>query len=316
MHDHGVPARADWPAGVLGAVAAFRQGDVVADLPLFYLASIDTPVHARSRAYAEHGVTGDELVEFDAPAPYGLVTTQTCDLAQEGDAKPTSAWVQLAPVFNAEAPHPVLEGKRLLDGAARKLVREGRIQHLLWVPDIVDDGLWFADLTFEIPVERGWLARQPRIEGFTGESAREEVGRRLAWLRSRPAFDTRFVRAVQEPVVRALRQLRKNDPEVYDRMHAQVAELGVALTGRLVVGQAELVVLHGGLDADLAEWWHNLWDELYANAGDEGFNLLPLRIVDLGAITARDYRALTRLPLAAVSPNPAWYGVDPENLPT
>ncbi|MDP9402539.1 MAG: hypothetical protein M3P85_04230 [Actinomycetota bacterium] len=314
MHEEGIPERAEWPDGVLEAVAALRQGDVVASLPIFWWASPLRPVHARTRHYATQGITDDGVVEL-GPAPYGMVTTQTCDLAQEGAGKPKSAWVQLAPVFNAKSAHPVDPERRLLDGGARKLLSAGRDQFRLWIPDIPEPGLWFADLTFEVPVERGWLASLPRIEGFRDEGRREEVGRRLAWLRSRPAFDTRFAEAVQRPTIDALRGLGRTDNDAYDRMHSQVVEVGVLTDGRLSVGHAELVVLHTGIDDDVSQWWRQLWVELSGNAEAKGFNLLPLRFADLRELPASEYREMTRLPLAAISDNPAWYGSDPQGFP-
>lgn len=315
MHDHGIPERKDWPPGALDEILNFRQGDLVADLPLFYWADPSHSVHARTRFYAAQGQTDATVIRFAEVAPFGLITTQTCDLAQEGDRKPNSAWVHLAPVFDAEADHPAIEGKRLHDGGARKLIKQGRDQFRLLIPNVGADGLWYADLTFEVPVERGWLAQQTRKVGFSDEKEREELGKRLAWLRCRPAFDTRFVEAVQQPIVASLRQLAKDDRDTYERMFAQVAEIGVRLNSRLAVSQADLTILHNGADADLLDWWRNLWVALNAKADALGFNLLPLRVENLSVLSAGEYRTMKRLPLAAISSNPAWYGADPEGDP-
>ncbi len=43
--------------------------------------------------------------------------------------------------------------------------------------------------------------------------------------------------------------------------------------------------------------------------------MFPLRVIALEDISAAEYRMMTRLPLAQVSPNPSWYGVDPEDFP-
>lgn len=315
VHDEGIPKRSEWPSGVVEAVAQLRQGDLVPGLPLFYWANPEAPVHARTRHYRDSGVIDEGIVEFAEVAPYGMITTQTCDLAQEGDRKPNSAWAQLAPVFNALAHHPASPDRNLLDGGKRKLIQQGRDQFRLWVPKVPAEGFWFADLTFEVPVERGWLARRAVIDGFGDETAREEVGRRLAWLRSRPAFDTKFVAAVQAPTIDGLRQLAGTDARLYERMHTQVVEVGVLLNGRLNVGQAELVILHTGIDPDVEQWWLKLWDSLKRRADEVGFNLLPLRCADLGELPAGEYRRMTRMPLAAISPHPACYGEAPEELP-
>jgi hypothetical protein len=314
LHDLGIPEREEWPVGVLDEVAAFRQGDVVEELPLFYFADAARAVHARTRAYAAGGIASGTVVRFSEPAPYGIVTTQTCDLAQEGDRRPNSAWVRLAPVYNAESPHPVLENQKLVPGAARSLIKKGRDQFRMWLPKLAD-GMWIADLTLEVTCERGWLASKARIEVFTTDEERQQFSQRLAWLAARPAFDSRFVRAVQQPVIAALRELAKTDAPSYERMQLLVAEIGVRLDNRLATGQATLAILHSGIDTDLASWWEELWPVLYDNAASEGFNLFPLEILDLGQLSAAAYRSMTRVPLANLSPHPAWYGEDPAALP-
>lgn len=315
MHEHGIPERSDWPEGVLDAVAQFRQGDLAESLPLFYWAAPRRAVHARTRFYADQEHLDDTVVRFAEPAPYGIVTTQTCDLAQEGAGRPNSAWVRLAPVFDAESPHPSDSERRLLRGDARKLLMQGRDQFRLWLPNHPREGTWFADLSFEVSVERGWLASRDPMVVLVNDDARADFATRLAWLAARPAFDSRFVAAVQQPVIEALRELRRTNLPAYERMHEQVAELGITLDARLAVGQAELSVLHLGLDDDLDTWWRQLWVKLKAKADGQDFNLLPLRVAHLDELSARDYRSLTRLPLASISPHPAWYGSEPEALP-
>jgi hypothetical protein len=320
VHDHGIPDRPDWPDGVLDAVAQFRQGDLVRGLPLFYWADTSTPIHDRTRAYAAPGGGEPEVVTFADPAPYGLITTQTCDLALEGNGKPTTAWVQLAPVFNGMARHPNDPTKRLLPGNVRKLVQAGRgYQNLLFIPDLPDEGFWFADLSFEVPVERGWLAAQGRINGFAGDEAeREAVGRRLAWLRSRPALDGRFVTAVQKPIGDALKALRKDDPDGYEEMATDVIEIGFVLTTRLAASAARLCVFHVGASEEKLDWWRELWTTtLFPGAEAEGFNLMPLEVEDIcGNLPVSEYLKFTRLPLATISPYPEWFGASPGDFGT
>jgi hypothetical protein len=315
VHDHGIPERSEWPGGVLDALARFRQGDLIRDLPLFYFGDPQRPVHARTLHYQTQGEVESQVVSFSDVAPYGLVLTQTCDLAQEGGGKPNSAWVQLSPVFNALTASPTDPDQHLLSGERRKLIKNGRDQFRLHVPDLPDDGFWFADLTFEVCVERGWFANQECLVGFTKEGEREGVGRRLAWLRARPAFATPFVEAVQQPIISALRIVRREEPARYERMYTRIFEIGIRISSRLAPAQAELFVLHMDATEDLLDWWRNLWVELKLNADEAGFNLLPLNIADLAELPAASYRQLTRLPLAEISPHPAWYGEDPEQFP-
>jgi hypothetical protein len=107
----------------------------------------------------------------------------------------------------------------------------------------------------EVPVERGWLAAQPRIAVFPNDADRWEVGRRLAWLRARPAFDTRFVKSVQQPLVAALRALAKADRPRYILMHSDVAEVGVVSASHAEMTDVAITVLYDSLRAETKQWW-------------------------------------------------------------
>jgi hypothetical protein len=311
--DLGIPGRDEWPAEVLERVACFRQGDLVPNLPLFYWADPALPVFARTRDY---GGSPPGIVEMQPGwyFAYGMITTQTCDLADEGDGKPRFAWAQACPVYNAEAPHPTDASKHVLDGGTRNLIRQGRDHNRMAVPGL-GDGFWVADFRLEVPVERGWLAAQERIVAFPNDADRWEVGRRLAWLRARPAFDSRFVRSVQKPLVNALRALAAADRPRYELMHREVAEVGVMSASHAEMTDVAINVLYDSLSQATKEWWLEQWETWAELAEAEGLNLLPLGFDDLAELSAAEFRAMTRLPLAHISDEPAWYGPDPERAP-
>lgn len=309
MLPRGIPSRKeDWPAGLLDHLRKFRQGHVVADIPVFYWGDPDNPVFALTREYVGQGEGVCAL-----HLPYGLITTQTCDIAEEDSARPTRPWVQIAPIYNAEEQHP--DGSRTLHGGDRKLVTKGRVQHLLHVPEL-SDGLWVADLRILLPIEKGWLQNRQPIVGFATEGARHEVGRRLAFMHRRPAFDPAFVEIVQQPLIASLRALGSADSTLFEKLHDQVFEVGVRAETNIEMGFAEVWVLGDDtLDNECIDWFRDQWDGWYAQAQVAGFRLLPLQIARLGDITAATYRALTTVPLASISPTAEWYGPDPYEVP-
>lgn len=206
---------------------------------------------------------------------------------------------------------PDEELPKLLPGPERSLIRSGRSQRYLWLPAL-PDGFWVADLRLLLPVEKGWLAGRNPIPAFRTEAERTEVGHRLAWLHDRPAFDGRFVRTVQQPLIDALRALRRDNREAFDRLSHQVAEVGVSTDRNLVIDTAEILLLcNEPLDSDLHTWAHDWWTSSVEAAAEARLTLLPLRVELLDRLSASEYRRLTRVPLAAVSPTPAWYGDDP-----
>lgn len=313
-----IPAdRGAWPAGLLDELRRFRQGDVVGGLPYFYWGNPERAVLGLTDQFAEDG---EGVIEAADRFDYGLIATQTCDIAEEDSERPSQPWIHLCPVYDAErryrrvdtgADAPDEQLPTLLPGGDRKLIRTGRSQRYLWLPAL-PDGFWVADLRLLLPVEKGWLAGRAPIPAFETESQRTEVGRRLAWLHDRPAFDGRFVRTVQQPLVRALRTLHRQDGEAFDRLSDQVAEVGVSTSQNLRIDTAEIVLLcNQSLDPDLQAWADEWWTSSAEAATEERLTLLPLRVELLDQLSAAEYRRLTRLPLAAVSPNAAWYGEDP-----
>lgn len=316
-----IPAHRDrWPLGVLDALQAFRQGDVIEGLPYFYWGDPTRPVLDLTASYTDEG---EGVIEAARRFDYGMIATQTCDLAEEDTAQPGQPWVHLCPVYNAQSPYQPESaaqdtrhggGEKLIPGSERNLIRQGRSQRYLWLPALAD-GFWVADLRLFIPVEKGWLAGRQRIEGFAKEADRVLVGRRLAWLHDRPAFDGRFVRCVQKPLRDGLWKLRSSNRPLFDQISHQVVEIGVSTDRNIEIATAEIVVLcEAPLEDTIVEWFNTWWISSAELAGEEGVTLLPLRIEQFEVMRASEYRQLTRLPLAAVSPNPAWYGPEPYDL--
>jgi hypothetical protein len=288
-------------------------------LPYFYWGDPGRPVLDLTASYVDEGVG---IIEAARRFDFGMIATQTCDLVEE-EGQPGQPWVHLCPVYNAEAtyrpdgtPPEVSDDDlpKLIPGGERSLIRQGRSQHYLWLPALTD-GCWIADLRLFIPVEKGWLAARERIEGFRNEAERIMVGRRLAWLHDRPAFDGRFGRSVQKPLRDALLALRRDDRPLYDLLSEQVAEIGVSTDQNIAIATVELVILcETSPDQPVIDWFHEWWTSSVEQAAREEVTLLPLRFELLTEMSASEYRQLTRLPLAAVSPNPAWYGQDPYEL--
>lgn len=173
---------------------------------------------------------------------------------------------------------------------------------MLHVP-LLSPGFHVADFRISFPVEKGWLAAQPRIDGFGSEELRERVGERLAYLSGRPAFAGAFVATVQKPLSDALRALRREDPDLFTEIDSLVPEVGVRLDSRLAPKTAQVVVVcEAPLEDRHREWWTAWWDACRSVAAEAGIVLqaLDFRVLD-ESFTAAEYRSLTPLPLVAVS---------------
>lgn len=305
-----LPNREAWPDGLLDDLQKFRQGDLVEEFPALYLGDPDSPGHRQTAVYAG----GDPgVIEFD-PFPFGMILTQTCDLREE-NRTPRRPWVHIAPVYNGEAKYvanPQSGKKRSLIGSnIRGWLVEGRgPQYLLHLTDFnPEPGLWVADLRLIVATDKGWLAGRNPIRAFDAEADRREVGRRMASLHVRPAFDERFEAAVKRPLINALKELEE-ESELLGLIYKEVYEFGVRADDNIEMGVAEVWILsRGGLSDTVKVWFDDRSAEWQANAADIGLNLLPTQIGDLKVMSADEYLSLTRVPLSYVSPDPPWFGI-------
>ncbi len=298
----GLPGSAqDWPDGVLDSLRRFRQGDLVADPPFAYHAHPGVPIWEESRRLAAELYTSGEPLEPEIvlfPAgvspPYGMITTQTCDIAEEDSEVPAWPWVQLVPVYDMDAN---------LNSGEKRMLRNGRgWRRLLYCPAVVP-GFYVADFRISFPVEKGWLAGRACIDGFGSEELRHRVGDRLAHLSGRPAFAGSFVDSVQKPLTQALRDLKENDPGLFEDIDTLVPEVGIRMDSRLSPTTAHVVVVCESAPPDrVVNWWAAWWDTCREAAATAGITLqaLDFRVLD-ESFSAAEYRSLTHLPLSAVS---------------
>jgi hypothetical protein len=168
-----------WPPEVKAAAATFRQGDLVERPPFFYAANSAYPVWDLTQAAADAGEEREvlEVCEEDRPE-YGIITTQSCDLTEEGVAKPKKPWFQVAPLVDAQ----VLDSNLLRD------VSRGKYRYLHLVP-APGRGDWVADLRIEVSLEKGWLVGRTPIAGFSSLEECQQFTRHLGRLRARAAIE-------------------------------------------------------------------------------------------------------------------------------
>jgi hypothetical protein len=159
--ESGLPGpAAEWPDGVLEGLRRFVQGDLVAAPPLAYLTDPSAPIWEESRRFAaDIAESGDppepDVIHFPPAAapPYGMITTQTCDLVEEETEVPLWPWVQLVPVYDMHS---------TLNSGEMGLLRKGRWRRSLLHVPALNPGFFVADFRLSFPVEKGWLVAQDR----------------------------------------------------------------------------------------------------------------------------------------------------------
>ena len=280
--DKGVPPRDSWPEGLLSKLREWEQGDVVASPPLFYFADPSAPIWEATRAYADSSSEPEVILPPDEVLPpYGIVTTQTCDIAEEESSRPVRPWVQIAPIY------PVTNWKR------RKLEGGKGPRYWLLVPDLPEDGVWVADFRIEVPVEKSWLAGQTRIEGFASETEKRNVGRRLALLRGRPAF-SRELNEIQQALFDALDEREPTEQEMHETLLDQLEEVVILVDSYLAPTSVQLVFLTNVPLADDCRLWLSGWREATVEeASVTGLMFHALDFRTLSSVSAEEYRRMT-----------------------
>lgn len=163
----------EWNAEAVEALDRWKQGDIFPGLPLAWTAlpGLDAITGI------EQSSADDEMITMDTPGrPWGVVTSQTCDIAATGPGR-------LHPFIQAS---PVISAAEVTNEAALTIAR-GEIGYLapLYPPSL--DGLYIADLRISVAVSKSVLLSQEPVEGFGSEASALEFATRLAIKYERPA---------------------------------------------------------------------------------------------------------------------------------
>lgn len=306
------PDRTGWPEGLLDHLRKFRQGNAVEGFPPVYLGDPSVAVHIQTAAYGDYG---PGPIEFASEFPYGLILTQTCDLREEDSRQPSRPWVHIAPIYNGEEKYrPDSDSPKersFLGSNIRTWLEEGRgPQYLLHLPDLTHaTGFWVADLRLVTAVEKGWLMGREPITAFANQERRREVGRRMAMLHRRPAFDGRFEEAVRAPLIRALSDLEGEAPDLLRALYRQVQQFAVVSDDNVDMAWTQVWILaRQPLSPEVRQWLEERAAEWQASAAANGLSLLATQYSELDTMTATEYLRLTTMPLSAISPDPPWFG--------
>lgn len=301
MISSGMPkSRADWPAGVLEAAAQFSCGDVVENPPIFYYADPSYGVHVRTREYADSGYVGPEIIDAEGaiPAPFGVITSQTCDLGEIDFDPPSYPFISIAPVF---------EGS-VLDGSDRSLLKKGRrIGPFFQVPELTKhrEGFWVLDLRLEVPVEKSWLVGRTPIKGFTEEGARL-VPKIIYDLRGRAAWAASVSNELQPGtlLLAELKTLKADNRALYDVLVTEVDEIGARSDSMLSPTWIQLAAFTNGPASEaVVDWLQNVNDSLRMRAHEYDLVVHEPQVFDLDTCPVTTYRQFATFPLGRFSPS-------------
>lgn len=288
MIDDRVPA--EWPQAVLDAVRQFRQGDIVDQPPFFYFRSDEHPLWELQLEPADQVDDGSivDLDPTDRPV-YGLITTQTCDLYEEG-IRPRQPWFAVAPVYDITSK---------LTGGQREQIRRGEVGHLvLLTADWLSEGTWVADLRIEVPVEKGWLVGRVPRKGFASLPESKTLAARLATRRGRPALSAALTAHIVLPLRTWLKDKgRKHRDEVESLRLLAADDPAVSVVAGVIV-----VTAGDGLSDEAKIAWAAFENSVIDAAAAHGVTALPFKYGTYDDFTGREIVASVQLDFDYLSP--------------
>jgi hypothetical protein len=151
----------------------------------------------------EIGGEGTGFVRSDEPWHHVMITSQTCDICEEGKKTLRFPWITVAPAYNIL---PIVT-----DHGQQKQIRAGRFAYLvpLTATEFQNPGeLWVADLRIEYPLEKSVLVESSVRDAFATEEEYHKLAIQLANRRNRPAIDGYIRTAIIRPLNVALRSGR------------------------------------------------------------------------------------------------------------
>lgn len=268
MIDEGLEHR--WPEGVQSALGPFLQGHLIASPPLFYAADLRRPIWGTTRLVAAdlpEENRGEDFVDvaYDERPPWGIITTQSCDLAAERDP-PRHPWLSVAPVYRVPAESNTFQSDHIV-----------RLS-----PPELEDEVWVADLRIEVPLEKGLLVGREPVEAFPNEEGYVQFANLLARRRGRPALASVF-HEVLSSTTKRLKDSSGAHRRLARQARSNVYKLMLAISDgtRLEPVAARLFVLTEGPATEEAKNWFGLWwDEARVVADGHGLLLLPVEWID------------------------------------
>ena len=252
-----------WPPEVAQALARFKQGDLIDRPPFFYgrhptleLFDAGGPAEGDSRVH--------ELHPDDAP-PYGVITSQTCDLDEQGT--PTQPWFQVSPVYPLS--DEAILNKAYIVELTGPLGRR-----------------YIADLRIELPLEKTLLVGREPIAGFATEEETDEFARLLGVRRARAALANELVNTA----IRLIGRRKANNKRRAERAWGTIWRLGLQIEegSRLCPVAVRLHVLSAGEPTEEALTWFADWEDIAREEAERvGITLHTTRHHDATSMDAR-----------------------------
>jgi hypothetical protein len=231
---------------------------------------------------AEPEADGTAIVDVHADdrPPYGMITSQTCDIDEQRPV-PREPFVQVCPAYRLPNDFSL--------GQLGNIQRD-RVGHLMMLDAAaLGEGNWVADFRIEVPLEKSLLVGRQPIEAFQTPDRYALLGERLAHRRSRPALAD----SVHEHVTDSIRQWRSGlSAKDLDYAWVAVERVLLSVQGDLLDPTAVQVVIateSEPLPSEGRELWDGWWDSARQGAERARLNLVGNRFTTLRDLSAAEF---------------------------
>lgn len=280
-----------WPEPVADALALWKQGDLLESPGITWLGPQGSDTVAPTDLEWDWApVTAGER---SLRAPYGVICSQTCDIAADGPGR-RHPFVEISPVFNGSG----------YSSTQRIQIQEFGMPHLIALTHAPDDDFWVVDLRLTVPISKGLLANREPRPAFSSEEDRLNFAEALAARHRRPAVSA----LISESLPGSLEQHIKNNRTAPPEWYLNVAQLRIQLAGDRLDPTAATVYVVGKIPLEatqIALWrtWTKLGKTLLSA---DRIKLDPLLFVTLDTMTARQYSASMPIRVPSLGRPPRW----------
>jgi hypothetical protein len=227
---------ASWPKALVDRLETLEQGHVVTGSLLlgFYGDRLNAASQFTARLSEQD--TGIQWVEPSEQPSHWIITTQSCDLSEEGT--PQRAYFLAAPVYRRDD----------LGERSRFEIEQLGVRYLVPLSgEEFREGYYVADLRIQVPFDKGLLVGAVTHDGFAGEDDRRRFASRLAGLYDRPAFP----REISDNVVETLRKYFKKSQQRREQFtECDVREIRLGMRGEPISEVWLLVIVTAAGNAD------------------------------------------------------------------
>jgi hypothetical protein len=271
-----------WDNALQGALRQLHQGCLVRYPPIVYYALPGQPLTHTTARFGAVKETPGPVAPRSRP-PWGIITTQTCDLIEEG--RPKRPWFSVAPVYVYEC-----------DSGLARQIRNRCFSYLFAVTTLgpAAGGIWVADLRLEVPVEKSWLVGCVSQAAFATQPEYWSFSMHLGELRTRFAYPRDIDELFLAPCLAKLKMLSARYPSGFEaRFRVGKNSEDPQTVGLVLMFDEEPPA---GLCEEMNEWWVNTFQN-----GSLGFHVVEPVIMRITDVDPRDFEVMRSFASAATA---------------